>query len=373
MNADGRIWWGASGDADPNIKRFLSEVRKRVVPQTIWNWADVGSTRHAKNELLRILHGTASEDDGEADADLGDNGADQAGETVPSRDEGEQEGGASDVFVTPKPLRLLERVIQLATGPDSLVLDSFAGSGTTAHAVLAANTRDGGDRRFILVELEDYADTLTAERVRRVIDGYEFQGTTREELLREAVSFGTLRKARSVLERIAAIENLEQHRFDEVKKQVKKGVLTVAGEKRVTERTEGLRGGFTYCTLGAPLDLDALLIGDAMPSFGALGSWLFHTATGAALDPARLDEASGFLGDGGGWAVSLIYRPDRAWLESPEAALTLDRAKAIGAAHPGARQLVFAAVSYVPSRVLDELGVTHVPLPFALFRVEQRS
>ena len=63
-----------------------------------------------------------------------------------------------------------------ASNPEAIVLDSFAGAGTTAHAVLGANNRDGGSRRFILVEMEDYADRLTAERVRRVINGYAFVG-----------------------------------------------------------------------------------------------------------------------------------------------------------------------------------------------------
>lgn len=75
-------------------------------------------------------------------------------------------------FATPKPTRLIERILQIATDPDSIVLDSFAGSGTTAHAVLKANAADGGHRRFICIELMDYADTITAERVKRVINGY---------------------------------------------------------------------------------------------------------------------------------------------------------------------------------------------------------
>jgi len=77
----------------------------------------------------------------------------------------------SDVFITPKPVKLLQRILQVATDRDSIVLDSFAGSGTTAHAVLKQNAEDGGERRFVLVEMEDYADSLTAERVRRVIRG----------------------------------------------------------------------------------------------------------------------------------------------------------------------------------------------------------
>ncbi len=76
------------------------------------------------------------------------------------------------VFDTPKPLSLIEWIITLHGDENAIVLDSFAGSGTTAHAVLNANKADGGNRRFILVEMMDYAESITAERVRRVIDGY---------------------------------------------------------------------------------------------------------------------------------------------------------------------------------------------------------
>lgn len=80
--------------------------------------------------------------------------------------------GVESQFETPKPSRLIKRILQLATKKNSIILDSFAGSGTTAHAVLKLNAQDGGNRRFILTEMMDYADTITAERVRRVIKGY---------------------------------------------------------------------------------------------------------------------------------------------------------------------------------------------------------
>ena len=80
--------------------------------------------------------------------------------------------GGTAIFDTPKPPRLIDRIIQIATNPGDIILDSFAGSGTTAHAVLNMNKADGGNRRFILVEMMDYADSITAERVKRVIDGY---------------------------------------------------------------------------------------------------------------------------------------------------------------------------------------------------------
>ena len=141
------MWWGESGLNDvPRFKRFISAVPDGVVPQTLWGHNEVGHNQGAKQFLKRLY---------------------------PELD---------DVFQTPKPIELILRILQIASGKEALVLDSFAGSGTTAHAVLEANRRDGGNRRFILVEMEAYADDLTAERMRRVINGYDFVGTQATEL-----------------------------------------------------------------------------------------------------------------------------------------------------------------------------------------------
>ena len=78
----------------------------------------------------------------------------------------------SKIFDTPKPLSLIEWIVSLHGDENAIILDSFAGSGTTAHAVLNMNKDDGGHRKFILVEMMDYADSITAERVKRVIKGY---------------------------------------------------------------------------------------------------------------------------------------------------------------------------------------------------------
>ena len=137
LDADGRIWWGPAGDRTPRRKTFLSEVKQGIVPRTIWSHEQAGHTQDAKRELNDLMNFDSAE----------------------------------DVFVTPKPVKLLQRILQVATDRDSIVLDSFAGSGTTAHAVLKQNAEDGGDRKFVLVEMEDYAHSLTAERVRRAIRG----------------------------------------------------------------------------------------------------------------------------------------------------------------------------------------------------------
>lgn len=343
LDRDGRIWWGESGDNRPGVKRFLSEVKAGVVAQTIWSWQEVGSTRNSKQALSEIMG-----------ASKGD-----------------------ELFITPKPERLISRVLELATTENSIILDSFAGSATTAHAVLATNKKDGGDRKFILVECEDYADTLTAERVRRAINGYAYTGTQREELLKQNLTFTDLRKADKLLDQIASIENLDGHRFDKIEKKVKDGVLTVEGVKTVKERAEGLGGSFTYCTLGAAVDMDQLLTGEHLPDFSQLGALLFHTATSEALDPAKVTvpdaQGLGYLGESSAFHVWLIYRPELAFLQSRDAALTLAKAKVLAEAKPGKRHLVFAPAKFVSQKLLDaeRIPVDFAPLPWALYRVER--
>ncbi|MEW6098539.1 MAG: site-specific DNA-methyltransferase [Pseudomonadota bacterium] len=281
--------------------------------------------------------------------------------------------GTGMKFDYPKPVALIERILAIGADRDALILDSFAGSGTTAHAVLEANKRDGGNRRFILVEMEDYADSLTAERVRRVINGYEFKGTQKTELLRERLNWRSIKNAADLVHKVEAIENLHGHEYDRIKKEVKDGELIVTGEKTVTERAEGLGGTFTYCTLGDPVELDEVLTGETLPSYAGLGAVLFHMATNQVLDPATVREEDFYLGATEGQHVWLIYKPDLDWLKSPEAALTLARARAFAATDPDKKHLVFAPARFVSQKMLAEqnIPVEFVPLPFALYRIER--
>ena len=276
-------------------------------------------------------------------------------------------------FAFPKPPELIRFLIDQHPNPNALVLDSFVGSGTTAQAVIECNANDGGSRRFIAIEMEDYVDRLTAERVRRVIKGYTFTGTQRTELLREDFSYRTLKKAHELLSKIEGVENLEGHRFDRIKKEISDGELIVTGEKNIEERAPGMGGSFTYCTLGEPVELDKILSGETLPSFDALGAVLFHMATNRAFDPTKKNSESGYLGETEGQHVWLIYRANLEWLKSPEAALTLQRAKEFSAAKPGKKHLVFAPSRFVSQKLLAEqnIPVEFVPLPFALYRIER--
>ena len=117
---------------EPYTREYAPEIPTRPYPSI---WADLPTMRQAKAVLREIFQ-------------------------------------TADLFDTPKPSELIERLLQMTGGKDSLILDSFAGSGTTAHAVLNMNKADGGNRKFILIEMMDYADSITAERVKRVIQGY---------------------------------------------------------------------------------------------------------------------------------------------------------------------------------------------------------
>lgn len=103
-------------------------------------------------------------------------------------------------FDFPKPLSLIEQIVEIASNEDSIILDSFAGSATTAHAVLNLNKADGGNRKFVCIEMMNYADTITAERVKRVIKGYKAEANKEELIYDEELKPSNLNNAAQMLE-----------------------------------------------------------------------------------------------------------------------------------------------------------------------------
>ncbi len=217
LKAAGRIYFGKDGSSQPSVIRYLSEV-EGFVPWTWWPHEEVGHTDESRKEIQDIF-------------------------------------GTQTAFDTPKPKRLLQRILQIASDKESLILDSFAGSGTTAHAVLKQNAEDGGNRRFILVEMDEgIARNVTAERVKRVAQGY------------------TNAKGEAI---------------------------------------PGLGGGFQFCTLGKPL-FDARGHISNEVRFADLARFVWFIETGMGLPAARAsrkaaDTASPMLGVHEGRAVYLLY------------------------------------------------------------------
>jgi DNA modification methylase len=210
-----RLWWGKTGRAKyPRLKNFLSEKQDGVVPVDLWTYQEAGTTDEGGTELKGIF--------GEA------------------------------VFENPKPTSLIERIVRLVCKDDSIVMDSFAGSGTTGHAVLSVNQQDGGRRRFLLIEMEENVCTgVTVRRLEAAIEGYE------------------------------------------------------SAKEGNDDKVAGLGGGFRYCTLGIPLFDERGQIGEEV-KFGDLAAHVFFTETGVPL-PKRATGRTPFLGVHDGKAVYLLF------------------------------------------------------------------
>ncbi|WP_337219660.1 site-specific DNA-methyltransferase [Vibrio parahaemolyticus] len=334
LQNDDMLYWGKDGKSTkPRLKKFLSDA-KGVVPRSVWDYSDSGSTQSASIELSKIFNGVSP-------------------------------------FPTPKPSVLISKILKIATDENSIILDSFAGSGTTAHAVLEANKSDEGNRKFILIECEDYADKVTAERVRRVISGYPFKGNQKQELLSEKITWSVFEKKHAeLLEKIAKVEAKHSKDFDKIKKELKDGVLTVTGERKVDEFAPGIGGSFTYCTLGEPIQIESLLSGDAMPSFDALARYVFYTATGQSLETVAKASADGFIGETDLFRIHLFYRPDSEWLRSNEAALNADKVEVIAKNNATKkRTIVFAVAKFMSQKDLTEKRIEFCQLPYAIHRI----
>jgi adenine-specific DNA-methyltransferase len=276
------IWWGKDGQgAVPGFKRYrhLLKGDGGLVPSTWWDFEFAGHTDDAKKEFREIFPSSGSDD-----------------------------------FVTIKPTSLIERILEIGTDKDSIVLDAFAGTGTTAHSVLALNKQDDGSRRFLMIESEGYTGTLTAERIRRVIKGVP---KSKDEALQK-----------------------------------------------------GLGGSFSYVEVGHPMQLEALLKAEKLPSYENLASYVFYTATGEDFDAKRINRKTGFIGESAQYDVYLLYEPDLDYLKST--ALTLDIARSLPKGS-GKKRLVFAPTKYLDSIHLEENRIEFCQLPFEIYKAVKRN
>jgi adenine-specific DNA-methyltransferase len=272
-----RIEWREGPGGWTPYFRIYADTSKGTPPETIFRHADVGSSRTSRSQLKDIFP------------------------------EGEE-------FDTPKPLGLLRKLFQIATNPDSIILDAFSGSGATGHAVLQMNKSDGGKRKFLLIESEDYAHTLTAERIRRAIRGVP---KAKDEMLRS-----------------------------------------------------GLGGSFSYAEIGHAMQLETLLKADKLPTYADLASYVFYTATGEDFDVGRINRKAGFIGESAYYDVYLLYEPDIEYLK--KAALTLDVARGLPKGS-GKKRLVFAPTKYLDSIHLDQYRVEFCQLPFEIYKAVKRN
>jgi len=279
LDRDNRIWWGKSGNNAPRLKRFLAEVKDGVVPQTIWSHSIAGNTQEAKKEILSVCDFETSQ----------------------------------DVFVTPKPLRLIERVLSIGADKDSIIMDSFAGSGTTGHAVMHMNKRDGGSRRFIAIEIDDeIAGKVTAQRLTRASEGYYPGGDKSKEVI------------------------------------------------------EGLGSGFRFCRLGKPLFDQHGCIDDEV-TFADLARHVFFSETGSPI-PKQPKKNNPLLGEFSGTAIYLLYngvlgdkRPDGGNVLTHRVLDALPD-------HPSGEgpRVVYGEACRLSDKTLASLGIAFRQIPFEL-------
>jgi len=268
---DNRIWFGKDGNNVPRYKTFLSEVDDGLVPLTIWKHSDVGHNQEARQQLKEIF-------DGEA------------------------------VFDSPKPVRLLKRIFSIATDKNDIILDSFAGSGTTAHAVMDLNKEDGGNRRYILVQMPENSEKEPEKNICRDV--------TRERIVRAIERFG----------------------YD---------------------------SGFEYLRVGQALDAETLLSGE-LPEYETFAKYVYYLATGEHPgNEAKIDQESYFVGSKDNEDIYLIYTDDMDALQ--KLALSYEKAEAIRKRSGAKKAIVYAPACFLDEEDLQELKIEFVSIPYNLF------
>ncbi len=293
---ENRLWFGKNGKNVPRLKKYLSEVKQGVKPVSILKNEIYGSTQQAKERLKTLLEG--------------------------------------NYFETPKPIDLIQYLIGLAEkDTNSLILDAFAGSGTTGHATLRLNAEDGGNRKFILIQQPEEikpettahqagfttVDAITRERLRRVIDGVP--------------------------------------------------------SAKDAQLQQGLGGSFTAVTLGEPINLETLALAtdETLPSRENLGRFVFYNTTLQALETLPTENATGYLGETATHKVYLLYKPERQALTGTTCAFTLERAERIARelAGTGKEAIVYAPISFVDAKTLKakKWAIRYCNLPYELLQL----
>lgn len=274
--ADNRIYFPKKGDGIPRLKIFEKE-EKDFYFETILE--GVGSLNSAKKELAEIFSIVEE-----------------------------------DVFDTPKPTKLIKEIIRATAPKDAIILDSFAGTGTTAHAVLDLNKEDGktGNRKFILVQLP--------EKIEKDLSAYKAGFKFVHEIMRERVS-----------------KAIKMNKYE---------------------------AGFSYMKLGSKIDADSILSGD-LPNYKDFAKYVFYLATGKIMENEKsINEKDYLVGKVNGESIYLIYTKNNEKLR--ELAITLDWAETINKKDKS-KKIVYAPACFLDEEYLDKFNIHFVSIPYNLF------
>lgn len=312
-----RFYFTKNGFGGIARKTYLNAVEGKLIT-TFWDYTEVGHTDAATKELKAIF------------------------------------GGRSP-FETPKPSSLIERIVQIATDEDSIVLDAFAGSGSTAHAVLLQNNKDKGNRKFVLVELMDYAEDITAERVRRVMSGYPYKGKVKEELYRKALTATNLSKVPQFLQEANAIKEANMERFTKIAKPtVKDNAIVVIGELNIDGIMPGLGGGFDFYELGETLFTEENVLNEKVGE-DKIREYIYFSETRQYLSRPQSTDYPYLLDYKDGTGYFFYYKADELTTLSPEI-LSIVPAKADN-------YVIYADVCTISREQLSKMNITFKKIP----------
>lgn len=273
---DNRVWFGRDGDNVPALKKFLNEVQDGTVPVSIWFREEVGDNESAKKELKELLP------------------------------------DALEVFDTPKPSTLIKQILRIATDQDSIVLDAFAGSGTTAQAVLELNEEDEGNRKFIMIQMPESSKK-------------------------------------------------------EPKKNICKDITRERVVKVIEKKLKNKDVGFEYMRVGQPIDAETILSGQ-LPSFEDLAKYVFYLATGQTPRKKDINQKSYLAGRIDNTEVYLMYEPDMEKLKT--LAITFDWAKKVSDGN-NRKKIVYAPACFLEDDYLSQFNIRFVSIPYNLFERQE--
>lgn len=326
-----RFYFTKGGEGGVRRKTYLDSVGG-LLPTNFWPYEVAGHTDEAKKEIRAIFDGRVA-------------------------------------FDTPKPTRLIERILKIATKPGDIVLDSFAGSGTTGHAVLNVNKSDKGERSFILVELGDYADSVTAERVRRAITGYKGESEESITLYEHKLTLTAMKKADGLLAEANKIYQEAQGKYTKVSRPKittkvtgKSGssYLQVVATQSHDHDVSGTGGDFSFYELGAPL----LIEGDLNPDvpLERVREYVWFTETGQPFSNPPSAHPY-FLGRHEDASFFFVFEPDRV--------TSLDRGY-LASIPPGcaaSSYVIYADTCLLSDEELRSLNITFKKIPRDITRL----
>ena len=326
-----RFYFTKGGEGGVRRKTYLDSVGG-LLPTNFWSYEVAGHTDEAKKEIRAIFDGRVA-------------------------------------FDTPKPTRLIERILKIATKPGDVVLDSFAGSGTTGHAVLNVNKSDKGERSFILVELGDYADSVTAERVRRAITEYKGESEESITLYEHKLTLAAMKKADGLLAEANKIYEEAQGKYTKVSRPKivtkvtgKSGssYLQVVATQSHDHDVSGTGGDFSFYELGAPL----LVEGDLNPDvpLERVREYVWFTETGQPFSNPTSAHPY-FLGRHEDASLFFVFEPDRV------TSLDRDYLASIPIECAASSYVIYADTCLLSDEELRSLNITFKKIPRDITRL----